>query len=274
MLFNYVPMIFVNDINPELFSYGFINIRWYGGFFLIGIILNYLILRWTFKKNKFPFEDLDSLVIYLFIGLILGARFGHIIFYEPEYYFEHPTQILKIWNGGLASHGAAIGLFITYLIWTIVHKTNFKKYVDILVLGMPITAMFVRIGNFFNSEIVGIKSEGWGVVFKKLGEDFPRYPVQLFEAVLNFVIFFVLFFLYKKYSKKTPQLFYLFLYILLYFAGRFIIEFWKDLHGLPAEFPLSTGQILSILPIVLALGYFGMITFEKYYSKNKKKCRG
>ncbi|MFA7685899.1 MAG: prolipoprotein diacylglyceryl transferase [Candidatus Gracilibacteria bacterium] len=266
-------MIFVNDLNPELINYGFLQVRWYGMFFLIGILLNYLMMRWAFKRNKYPLEDLDSIVVYLFIGLIVGARLGHIIFYEPQYYLQNPEQILKIWNGGLASHGAAIGLFIAYLTWTIIHKTNFKKYVDILVLGMPITAMFVRIGNFFNSEIVGIKNEGFGVIFKRLGEDFPRHPAQLYEAFLNFGIFFILFFLYKKYYKKTPQLFYLFLYILLYFVGRFVIEFWKDLHGLPVEFPLSTGQVLSIFPIVLALGYFGMVVFEKYYSKNKKKSR-
>lgn len=259
-------MVFVNNIDPELLNYGFVHIRWYGVMFLTGIILNYLILRWTFKKNKYRVEDLDSIAVYLFVGLIVGARLGHIIFYEPQYYLEHPVQILKIWNGGLASHGAAIGVFLAYLTWVIVHKIDFKKYADILVLGMPVTAMFVRIGNFFNSEIVGIKSEKIGVIFKKLGEDFPRHPAQLYEAVLSFAVFFIMFFIYKKWSKKTPKLFYVFLYMLLYFAGRFVIEFWKDLHGLPADFPLSTGQVLSILPIVLSLGYFGMVIFS---SKSK-----
>lgn len=257
-------MIFINDIDPELLNYGILNIRWYGLFFLIGIVLTYLVLAWAFKKNKYKISDLESIAVYLFVGLILGARLGHIIFYEPQYYFAHPAQILKIWNGGLASHGAAIGLFLAYLTWTIVHKVNFKKYVDILALGIPIAAMFVRIGNFFNSEIVGIKSNGdFGVIFKRLGEDFPRHPAQLYEAALNFVIFFVMFFIYKKYYKKTPPLFYLFSYLFLYFGGRFLIEFKKDLHGLPEDFPLSTGQVLSILPVLLAVGYFGATLWKR-----------
>ncbi|MFA6917763.1 MAG: prolipoprotein diacylglyceryl transferase [Candidatus Gracilibacteria bacterium] len=258
-------MIFVNNIDPELLNYGFIHIRWYGLMFLIGIVLNYLVLRWAFRRGGHRLEDLDSIVVYLFVGLILGARFGHIIFYEPQYYFENPAEILKIWNGGLASHGAAIGVFLAYLTWVVVHKVDFKKYADILVLGMPLTAAFVRIGNFFNSEIVGIRSDGWGVIFKRLGEDFPRYPAQLFESILSFVIFAVMILIYKRWRSRgvAPKLFYVFSYMLLYFSGRFVIEFWKDLHGLPADFPLSTGQVLSILPIVLALGYFGLVAWKR-----------
>lgn len=283
-------MVFINDINPEIFNYGFIHIRWYGVFFLIGIILNYLVVRWAFRREKYPVADLDSCAVYLFIGLIVGARVGHIIFYEPSYYFSEPLRILQVWKGGLASHGAAIGVFLAYLLWVVIHKIDFKKYADIFVLGMPLTAMFVRIGNFFNSEIVGVRSgkcmagesgvlgsgvgdcTGWGVIFKRLGEDFPRYPAQLFEAGLSLGIFVLMIFIYLKFGKRgkelkaggveavrgVPALFYVFLYILLYFVGRFIIEFWKDLHGLPLDFPLSTGQVLSILPILLAGLWFGI----------------
>ncbi|MDD3861666.1 MAG: prolipoprotein diacylglyceryl transferase [Candidatus Gracilibacteria bacterium] len=261
-------MTFVNNIDPVIFSYGFFSLRWYGIFFLIGIVLNYLLLIWAFKKNKYKISDLESLVVYLFFGLILGARFGHIIFYEPAYYFAHPENILKIWNGGLASHGAAIGLLIAYALWTFIHKIKFSKYVDILALGIPITAMFVRIGNFFNSEIVGIKSGGdFGVIFKRLGEDFPRHPAQLYEAVLNLAIFLFLFFVYKKYYKKTPPLFYLFSYLFFYFGGRFLIEFKKDLHGLPESFPLSTGQVLSLVPVGLSVVYFLWIFLKRRKGK-------
>jgi prolipoprotein diacylglyceryl transferase len=250
-------MIFVNDLSPEIFNYGFVHIRWYGLLFLIGVVLSYLITRWAFKKNKFSFEDLDSIALYLFIGLIVGARLGEILFYDPVYYLQNPSQLLAVWNGGLSSHGATIGLVFAFLIWTFIHKIGFAKYADLFALGMPVAAMFVRIGNFFNSEIYGTRTDGsFGVIFAKLGEDFPRHPAQLYEAGLLFVIFVVLFFVYKIYSKKLPSLFITFSFIFLYFTGRFFIEFVKDLHGLPADFPLSTGQVLSILPILFAVVYF------------------
>lgn len=260
-------MIFVNDFSPEIVNLGHVGIRWYGLLFAVGIVLSYLIIRWAFIRNRYSVDKLDSVAVYLFFGLVIGARLGHVLFYNFEYFWKNPIEILKIWNGGLASHGAAVGVFLAYVIWCKVHKVKFVKYTDALVLGFPIAAMFVRIGNFFNSEIVGIKTNGnFGVVFKRLGENFPRHPAQLYEAVLSFVIFLIMFFIFKKYYKKTPPLFFMFLYILLYFSGRFVIEFWKDLHVLPANFPLSMGQVLSLLPILLAIGYFTI-----FFPKLKKR---
>ncbi len=257
-------MLILNNLDPELFNYGIIHIRWYGLFFLIGITLSYLITRWAFKKNKFPFEDLESIALYLFIGLIVGARLGHVIFYEPLYYLQNPSQLLAVWNGGLSSHGATIGLVLAFLLWSAIHKVKFSKYADLFALGMPVAAMFVRIGNYFNSEIYGTKTDGpFGVVFARLGEDFPRHPAQLYEADLLLLTFIILFFVYKKYWKKLPSLFITFSFMFLYFTGRFFIEFVKDLHGLPADFPLSTGQVLSILPVLLAIGYFLVIICKR-----------
>jgi len=258
-------MVFINDISPELFAYGSFGIRWYSMMFLLGIVLNYIILVYLFKRHKFSINHLDSLVIYLFLGLVIGARLGEVLFYNPSYYLQNPGEILKVWHGGLASHGAAIGLLVTYLLWIKIHKMNFSKFADLLVIPMPLTAMFVRIGNFFNSEIIGTKTDGdYGVIFKRIGEDFPRHPAQLYEAILSLMVFFVLFFTYKKYSKKTPKLFFLFLYILLYFLGRFLLEFFKDIPDpLPAGFLLSMGQVLSIIPIFISLTYFSFLFYKK-----------
>lgn len=241
--------------------WGPIAIRWYGVLFAGGISLNYLLVKWIFRREGYPVSDLESVFVYLFLGLLIGARLGEVFFYEPEFFLSNPREIIKIWHGGLSSHGAGIGLFVAYLIWTRRYKVKFSRYADALALGIPITAIFVRIGNFFNSEILGVPSGSgkWGVIFKRGGEDFPRHPVQLYEAVLNMVIFAVLFWTYKRYYRKTPPLFFLSLYFLLYFSGRFIIEFWKDLHVLPEGFPLSMGQVLSILPILLAAGYFVLV---------------
>lgn len=262
-------MVFINNLDPVLFSLGPVSVRWYGLLFAIGIFLNYMLLQWVFKREKISVDKLDSVVIYLFFGLLLGARFGHILFYDAAYYFNNPVEIFKIWNGGLASHGAAIGVLIAYFIWTKVHKVKFSKYTDLLVLGMPITAGFVRIGNFFNSEIIGRATDGtWGVIFKRLNEDFPRHPSQFYESGLSFAIFGILFWVYLKYNKKTPPMFIMFLYVLLYFSTRFIVEFWKERHVLPTDFPLSMGQLLSIIPVFIALVYFGILFKKRLQSRS------
>jgi len=266
-------MIFINDISPEILKFGEFSLRWYGVFFALGIALAYGFIRWVFIKEKFKVDDLDSIAIYLFFGLLIGARLGEVLFYDPKFFLANPMEIFKTWHGGLSSHGATIGLFIAYLLWTRIHKVPFAKYVDAIAMGIPITAFFVRVGNFFNSEIVGYKISdagekvsGVGVIFKQLGEDFPRHPAQLYEAVLLLVIFILMVWIYKKSRKKNPKLFFLFFFVGLYFSGRFFIEFYKDLHVLPDSFPLSMGQVLSIVPILLAVIYFIF-----FWKKSKKK---
>ena len=259
--------MFVNDFSPVMLEVGPLEVRWYGLLFAVGIVLNYLILRWIFKREKYNLDDLDSVVFYLFVGMVLGARLGQVFFYDPSYYFSDPVEILKIWKGGLSSHGATIGLFVAYFVWGLVKKVKFSKYVDAIVLGVPLTAGFVRIGNFFNSEIIGLPTGGeWGIVFAKLGEDFARHPVQLYEAGIAFLIFGFLILVYKKFYKKTPRMFFLFLFMLTYFVTRFFVEFLKDRHGLLEEFSLSLGQVLSVLPVLIAILYFAII-----YSRQKKR---
>lgn len=247
----------INDLSPILVSLGPVQIRWYGLMFATGIALGYLVILWAFKREKYNVRHLESLAVYLFFGLIIGARLGHIFFYNPGYFLANPVEILKVWHGGLASHGATIGLFVAFYAWVKVHKVKFLKYPDVVTLGIPVVAAFVRIGNFFNSEIVGTSTEKpWGVVFKRLGEDFPRHPAQLYEAILNLVIFVILIAIYKKAYKKTKPLFFMFLYILLYFGGRFVLEFWKDLQGPFENFPLAMGQMLSLIGVLAATIYF------------------
>ncbi len=262
-------MIFYQNILPILIKLGPLTIRWYGLFFAIGLLLAYLFLWHIFKSEKLNLNHLDTVVLYLFVGMFIGARLGHVFFYEPGYYLSNPIEILKVWKGGLASHGAAIGVLFAYLIWLKVYKIKFSQYIDYLILGFPIVSTFVRLANFFNSEIIGQPTNGqWGVVFQQLGEDFPRHPTQLYESGLSLIIFIILFIIYKKYSKKLPTYFNLFLYIFLYFITRFIVEFWKERHIIPDSFPLSMGQILSILPILIATGYFVYLIFNKKDEKN------
>lgn len=256
-------MIFYHNLSPIIFSIGPLDLRWYGLLFATGILLTYLLVSWIFKKEKYPIKDLDSLVLYLFVGLVVGARLGHIVFYNFDYFMANPVEILKIWHGGLASHGAAIGLFLAYWLWSVVHKVKFSKYIDAFAIGVPVAAIFVRIGNFFNSEIIGKPTNGdWGVVYQKLAEDFPRHPVQLYESFGALAIFVIMFWIYKKYGSKMPKMFYLFSLLGLYFAMRFVAEFWKQRHIVPESFPLSMGQMLSIGPFLIALIYF-LFFFKK-----------
>jgi prolipoprotein diacylglyceryl transferase len=249
--------MFYHNISPILIEIGPLTIRWYGLIFAIGLLLAYFFMQWIYKREKFDLNHLDSVTLFLFIGMFIGARLGHVFFYEASYYLSDPIEILKVWKGGLSSHGAALGVLVAYLIWLKVYKVKFSKYVDYLVIGFPIVSTCVRIANFFNSEIIGRPTSGsWGVVFQRLGEDFPRYPSQLYEAGLSLLIFIVLFLVYKNYQNKLPTYFNLFFYIFLYFSTRFIVEFWKERHAIPDSFPLSMGQILSILPVLIAIGYF------------------
>ncbi len=251
--------MYIHDLSPIIFTVGPVSIRWYGLFFAIGILLNFLVVYSVFKREGKPLWVIESVSLYLFFGMLIGARLGHIIFYNLPYFLAHPLDILKIWEGGLASHGAAIGLLISYVIWLKVHKIGFSIYADLLVLGIPLTAGMVRIGNFFNSEIIGKPTDSsYGVVFSRLSEDFPRHPSQLYESAIAFSIFFIIYFVYRRYYKKLPPLILLFLLIFLYFSTRFIVEFWKERFILET-FPLSMGQILSILPILISLFYFGWI---------------
>lgn len=261
-------MTFIHNISPELISFGPFTIRWYGLLFVVGFILSALVAYWLFKREQKDLRHLESIALYLLIGMIVGARLGHIVFYNLSYYLQNPAEIIMIWHGGLASHGAAIGVFIAYLIWTKVYKIKFTEYADFLAIGMPITAAFVRIGNFFNSEIIGKPTDGsWGVIFVRLSENFFRYPTQIFESLLSFLIFIILILIYLKYYQKLPKLFLMALFIFLYFITRFMVEFWKERHVLSADFPLSMGQILSILPVIIAIGIFVWIFWKRQTKK-------
>lgn len=255
-----IYFMFVHDISPILVEFGSVSLRWYGVLFALGLVITYFVLMWIFRREGERVEILDSLAIYLFFGLVIGARFGHVFFYDWEYYSQHFSEILMIWRGGLASHGAAIGLLVTYLLWIWRHKVNFSKYADLLVIAMPIAAGFVRLGNFFNSEIIGRPTNSnWGVIFKRLGEDFPRHPSQFYEAGLSFAIFVILIVIYMKFYKKLPKLFLMFSYIFLYFGTRFLVEFWKEKQTVAVDATLTMGQILSILPVLFALVYFAIV---------------
>ena len=248
------------DVDPEIIDLGFVAPRWYGLLFAIALILGYLILQWIFKQEKKNPADLESLTIYLIFATVIGARLGHCLFYAPEEYLPNPIKILEIWKGGLASHGAGFGILIGIALFIRKHRHLKISWVfDRVAILVPLAAMFVRFGNFINSEIVGMPSDlPWAVVFVRdiQHEMVPRHPTQLYEGLAYLIIFIVLLFTYKKYKEKLPAGLTSGLMLILLFGARFTIEFFKENQSaFESGLPIDMGQILSI-PFILTGFYF------------------
>lgn len=260
--------MFINNIDPLLLEAGYLSIRWYGLFLALGVLCSVLIIVRLFKQNNLKPQDAVDLCIWLIIGGLVGARLGEVLFYEPLYYFSHPLEIIFINHGGLSSHGMTVGLLLTFWLW-VTHLTpapspskgegNWKKIADLLIIPIPLLAAFIRLGNFFNSEIVGKPTNlPWGVKFP-LYEVNPvfRHPSQLYEAIISISLFISLYFIYKKHGPKLPQLFLTHLFLLLYFSSRFLIEFLKADYQ--TSLGLTTGHILSVPFILWSAGWFAIL---------------
>ncbi len=267
-----MELLYINwNPNPTFIDLGFWEIRWYGLLFAVGFILGYFVLKRIFRKEQIPLTVLEKLMTYLFIATVIGARLGHCLFYDPQYYLSHPIEILMIWEGGLASHGAAIGILIALLIF--VRKTSMPLlwYLDRIAIGAALTGAFIRTGNLINSEIIGKPTElAWGFYFKSIPNvqisGVPRHPTQIYEALTYLLIFVILQLFYnKKFPKfKDGQIFGMFL--ILVFAFRFLVEYVKEPQvRFENHLILNMGQTLSIPFILLGTGLLYYIHY-----KNKK----
>lgn len=252
--------MFVWDPPTTLFTLPYLNldVRIYGLLFALGFLAGYYVMVSVFTKifnNKEQAQKLtDKLVTFSIIGCILGARLGHVLFYDLDYYYEYPNRIFAVWEGGLASHGGAIGLLFAILAFrrTNLPKMSFVRFLDLFVVPVACVAFFIRIGNFFNQEILGNATDmPWGILFPHAvdgGNDFYRHPVQLYEGLFYLATFFLL----KQLSKKQrPEGFIAGLFLILVFSSRFIFEFFKSTQGgIFDGWILQTGQILS-LPFIV-----------------------
>jgi phosphatidylglycerol---prolipoprotein diacylglyceryl transferase len=224
------------------------EIRWYGLLFAASFVFGTIIGNWIYKREGKNYEELDRLVFYLAIGTVVGARLGHCIFYNPEYYFSNPIRILKIWEGGLASHGAGVGLLLAVYLYAKKYKnTTFFWVFDRLTIVIALSGSLIRTGNFLNSEIIGKPTQSdWGVIFKSI-DLIPRHPVQVYEAISYLIIFVILLLFYLKWDQAKSPGFLTGIAFILAFVVRFFIEFYKvkqsALYGEPL---LNMGQILSI----------------------------
>ncbi len=244
--------MFVQNIDPELLKIGPISIRYYGVCYATGIYTAYLIARHFYRKKGYPDEILDKMLLWIVIGLILGAHFFHLIFYEPQGLLSF-KRIISL-GTGLASHGGLLGTFLAMYIFCKRNKLKFWEQTDLITVGGSALAPFIRLGNFFNSEIYGRPTDlPWGVIFKQRGLTEPRHPSQIYELLINLAIAILLFMIYKKYWKRIKSGGMFFLFLLLYFVTRFLIEYVKEYQALSSSFPLTMGQILSIPFVILSI---------------------
>ncbi len=246
LLFAVLPSPTIRQIGP-------ITIRWYGLMFLGAFVTGYFIEKRIFLDAGRKIMELEQLLTYVLLGTIIGARLGHILFYDPVYYLRFPSEIIAIWHGGLASHGAAIGILIAMYLY--VRKKKAMSYLwlaDRVVIPVAIGGAFVRTGNFFNSEIVGKPTElPWAVVFEQM-DMLPRHPTMLYEALLSVGVFILLWVMYKRYEGRPPEGSIFGTFLITLFTGRILLEYTKVTQAHFAEgWAFSMGQWLS-LPLVLA----------------------
>jgi len=240
---------FINwDVKPELFEIGPVVIRYYGLLFALAFYAAYLVFLRIFKRENIKLEVLDSLTFYMIIGVVVGARLGHILFYQPMDYINDPLEILKVWHGGLASHGAAIGILIALYMFSRKHKRSYLWILDRIAIVVPLSGAFIRLGNLMNSEIYGIQTTlPWGFIFERNGETVAKHPTQIYEALAYVSTFILMMFLYLKTRIRYKEGLILSLFFILIFGSRFFFEFVKeDQEAFEAGMALNMGQWLSI----------------------------
>lgn len=253
---------FVWDANPILFSFGPLQVHWYGLLFATAILSGLEIMKRIYRLEKKDESSIDPLFLYAVVGIVVGARLGHCFFYDPDYYLAHPMKIFAVWEGGLASHGGGLGVLIALYFGAKKYKVDLLWLIDRLVISTALFGFFVRMGNFMNSEILGKPTEvPWAVVFARV-DMLPRHPAQLYEAFSYLIIFFILGYIYKK-SYKTLKPGFLFgLFLVLIFTVRFAVEFVKVRQAdYSLGIGLTTGQLLSI-PFLL-LGFYFIFRADK-----------
>jgi prolipoprotein diacylglyceryl transferase len=244
------------DVDPDIFVIPYLDhpVRWYGLSWALSFILGQQIMYYIYKKDGRPSLEVDTLTIYIIISAVVGARLGHVLFYDLSEFSRDPIRIFAIWEGGLASHGAGIGVLIGLFFFARKTKVNYWWIADRLAIITALTGGLIRMGNLMNSEMVGLPTTlPWGFVFTSI-DNIPRHPAQLYEAIYCFLLFF---FLFRSWQKKGSELREGFLtgwFFIILFSLRFVDEFFK-INQVPFEddLILNMGQILSIPFVIIGI---------------------
>ena len=272
MILNYITW----NVDPVAFSLGPLQVRWYGICWAVGFLLGYILMSRVYKHEKMPEWSMDSLLLYMLVSTVIGARLGHCLFYEPEYYLSKPLEMIKIWEGGLASHGGAIGILIG--LWLYVRRFNkstkkektekqhitYLWILDRIVIPVCLVGALIRLGNVFNSEIYGTPTTlPWGFVFVRGMEQFtgpdgqllPCHPTGLYEAFFCLVAMALLLWMYYKRNlgdKRPGLMFGTFLVII--FGSRIAIEFLKNVQvAFEKNMTFDMGQWLSVPFVIVGI---------------------
>ena len=255
--------MYTHNLDPILFNFGIIAIRWYSLAYIFGILIGWwlgkkiILEKLKIIKLKFDIKEFDDLITYLIISILLGGRIGYVIFYNPKYYIVNPLEILMIWEGGMSFHGALLGIIFGTYYFTKIRKISTLFLLDIVACVAPIGIFFGRIANFINSELVGkITDVSWSVIFPKV-DLMPRHPSQLYEAFLEgFVLILIMNIIIFKKDYRIGTCSYAFL--LCYGILRIFSEFFREPDAqLGYLFDLfSMGTVLSILMIISGLIIF------------------
>lgn len=263
------PLSILWNPSDTALSFGPFTIHWYSLCWLIGLALAYLIVQRLYREQKVKEGLFDPLFVYCFIGILVGARLGHCLFYQPDIFLSSWHHFVEIfipieflsdgsWHftgyRGLASHGGTLGLMIA--LWAYVRKTgmNLWQVLDNIAIATPVTACFIRLGNLMNSEIIGKVSDvPWAFVFERV-DAMPRHPGQLYEAIAYAILFFIGWRLYRRMPQRVGTGYYFGLCLAYIFTARFFIEFTKEVQeAFEASLPLDMGQLLSLPFIVLGV---------------------
>lgn len=251
------------NVDPVLVDLGFLQLRWYGLFFAIGIVLGVSALGRYFRQRGLPEEHANSLALWLPIGMILGAHLVHLVFYEPRSFIYNPRRIIEI-GSGLASHGGGLGAILALWLFCRRHGQSFYRYADPSMLAAMWVIPWVRVGNFFNSEIYGTRTDlPWGVIFERHGFTQPRHPSQVYEAIIGFSLLGLALWLNRNYARRWRPGAFLYFNLFTYFITRFMVEYVKEHQVFDPTSPFDMGQYLSA-PIVLVSAY--MLLFSKRHN--------
>lgn len=244
------------DINPDIFVIPWIDhpVRWYGLSWAVGFLVSQQVMYYIYRKEGRPSKEIDTLTIYMLIAALVGARLGHVLFYDPINYLKEPLRIFAIWEGGLASHGAAVSVLLALYLFAKKTNVSYLWIVDRMVIVSALTGSFIRFGNLMNSEMVGVPTTlPWGFVFTKI-DNIPRHPAQLYESIYCLFLFILLFTLWYKYKATMKNGFLFGWFLIILFTLRFIDEFFKiNQVSFENDLILNMGQILSIPFVILGI---------------------
>jgi phosphatidylglycerol---prolipoprotein diacylglyceryl transferase len=252
------------NLDPILVKLGPVRLSWYGLMYVLGFLASFLLVRYQMRKKDFGLNkpEVENFYFYLIFGLIIGARFGYVLFYDLKTYLDNPLEILAVWHGGMSFHGGLIGLLLVALLFSWKNKKSFWKIADLFIVTAPIGLGLGRIGNFINGELYGRAAQvPWAVIFPK-GGPVPRHPSQLYESALEGgVLFFILWFMKDK---NLPRGALLAMFLFLYGGFRFFLEFFREPDAQLGFVlgPFTMGQVLSTFMV-------GGGIFLQYYLKKK-----